>query len=36
MPRHAIFSMSIIGHAVAWICNLDHVRETIPFARTYP
>jgi asparaginyl-tRNA synthetase len=19
---------------VAWICSLDHVRETIPFART--
>jgi asparaginyl-tRNA synthetase len=19
---------------VAWICGLDHVRETIPFART--
>ena len=23
-----------IERAVAWICGLDHVRETIPFART--
>jgi asparaginyl-tRNA synthetase len=23
-----------IERAVAWICALDHVRETIPFART--
>jgi asparaginyl-tRNA synthetase len=34
MPRHAVFSMSIIEQAVACICNLDHVRETIPHART--
>jgi asparaginyl-tRNA synthetase len=23
-----------IERAVAWICGLDHERETIPFART--
>jgi aspartyl/asparaginyl-tRNA synthetase len=23
-----------IERVVAWICGLDHVRETIPFART--
>jgi asparaginyl-tRNA synthetase len=34
MPRHAIFSMTIIKRAAAWICGLDHVCETIPFART--
>jgi asparaginyl-tRNA synthetase len=34
MPRHAIFSMSVIERAVAWIWNLDRVRGTIPFART--
>src|SRR6476469_9044874 len=30
---HAGFSMGI-ERAVAWICGLEHVRETIPFART--
>ena len=30
---HAGFGMGI-ERAVAWICGLDHVRETIPFART--
>jgi asparaginyl-tRNA synthetase len=30
---HAGFGMGI-ERAVAWICALDHVRETIPFART--
>ena len=30
---HAGFGMGI-ERAVAWVCNLDHVRETIPFART--
>jgi asparaginyl-tRNA synthetase len=30
---HAGFGMGI-ERAVAWICKLDHVRETIPFART--
>ncbi|WP_263367052.1 asparagine--tRNA ligase [Edaphobacter bradus] len=30
---HAGFGMGI-ERAVAWICSLDHVRETIPFART--
>jgi asparaginyl-tRNA synthetase len=34
MPRHAVFSMGIIERAVACLCGLDHVRETIPFART--
>src|ERR1700741_4309895 len=29
---HAGFGMGI-ERAVAWICGLDHVRETIPFAR---
>src|SRR3984885_9487573 len=31
--RHSGFGMGI-ERAVAWICGLDHVRETIPFART--
>jgi len=30
---HAGFGMGI-ERLVAWICGLDHVRETIPFART--
>src|SRR6201987_5995430 len=30
---HSGFGMGI-GRAVAWICGLEHVRETIPFART--
>jgi asparaginyl-tRNA synthetase len=30
---HAGFGMGI-ERAVAWVCGLDHVRETIPFART--
>jgi asparaginyl-tRNA synthetase len=30
---HAGFGMGI-ERLVAWICQLDHVRETIPFART--
>src|SRR6201989_1358760 len=30
---HSGFGMGI-ERAVAWICRLDHVRETIPFART--
>ena len=30
---HAGFGMGI-ERAVAWICGLDHLRETIPFART--
>jgi len=30
---HAGFGMGI-ERLVAWVCNLDHVRETIPFART--
>jgi len=30
---HAGFGMGL-ERVVAWICNLDHVRETIPFART--
>jgi asparaginyl-tRNA synthetase len=30
---HAGFGMGI-ERIVAWICNLDHVRETIPFPRT--
>src|SRR6478735_4615576 len=30
---HAGFGMGI-ERAVAWICGLEHVRETIPFART--
>ena len=30
---HSGFGMGI-ERAVAWICNLDHVRETIPFPRT--
>ena len=30
---HAGFGMGI-ERVVAWVCNLDHVRETIPFART--
>jgi asparaginyl-tRNA synthetase len=30
---HSGFGMGI-ERAVAWICALDHVRETIPFART--
>ncbi|MDP9038128.1 MAG: asparagine--tRNA ligase [Acidobacteriota bacterium] len=30
---HSGFGMGI-ERLVAWICNLDHVRETIPFART--
>ena len=30
---HGGFGMGI-GRAVAWICGLEHVRETIPFART--
>jgi asparaginyl-tRNA synthetase len=34
MPRHAVFSMSIIKRAATCIFGLDHVRETIPFART--
>jgi asparaginyl-tRNA synthetase len=29
---HAGFGMGI-ERAVAWICGLDHVRETIPFPR---
>jgi asparaginyl-tRNA synthetase len=31
--QHAGFGMGI-ERCVAWICGLDHVRETIPFART--
>ncbi len=31
--QHAGFGMGI-ERAIAWICGLDHVRETIPFART--
>jgi hypothetical protein len=34
MPHHAVFSMCIIKRAVARICGLDHVCETIPVART--
>jgi asparaginyl-tRNA synthetase len=34
MPSRAVFSMSIIERAVAWICGLDQVRETILFTRT--
>ncbi len=30
---HAGFGMGI-ERAVAWICGLEHVRETIPFPRT--
>ena len=30
---HSGFGMGV-ERAVAWICGLDHVRETIPFART--
>jgi len=30
---HSGFGMGI-ERIVAWICGLDHVRETIPFART--
>ena len=30
---HAGFGMGL-ERAVAWICGLEHVRETIPFART--
>ncbi|MBB6146919.1 asparaginyl-tRNA synthetase [Silvibacterium bohemicum] len=30
---HSGFGMGI-ERAVAWVCGLDHVRETIPFART--
>jgi asparaginyl-tRNA synthetase len=30
---HAGFGMGI-ERVVAWVCGLDHVRETIPFART--
>jgi asparaginyl-tRNA synthetase len=30
---HAGFGMGI-ERVVAWLCGLDHVRETIPFART--
>lgn len=30
---HAGFGMGI-ERVVGWLCNLDHVRETIPFART--
>jgi asparaginyl-tRNA synthetase len=30
---HSGFGMGI-ERAIAWICGLDHVRETIPFART--
>jgi asparaginyl-tRNA synthetase len=30
---HGGFGMGI-ERAVAWICGLEHVRETIPFART--
>jgi asparaginyl-tRNA synthetase len=30
---HAGFGMGI-ERAVAWVCGLEHVRETIPFART--
>ena len=29
---HSGFGMGI-ERAVAWICGLEHVRETIPFAR---
>jgi asparaginyl-tRNA synthetase len=31
--QHCGFGMGI-ERVVAWICGLDHVRETIPFART--
>ena len=31
--QHAGFGMGV-ERAVAWICGLDHVRETIPFPRT--
>jgi asparaginyl-tRNA synthetase len=31
--QHCGFGMGI-ERVVAWICSLDHVRETIPFART--
>jgi asparaginyl-tRNA synthetase len=30
---HSSFGMGI-ERVVAWICGFDHVRETIPFART--
>jgi asparaginyl-tRNA synthetase len=30
---HAGFGMGI-ERVVAWVCGLEHVRETIPFART--
>ena len=30
---HSGFGMGL-ERVVAWICKLDHVRETIPFART--
>jgi asparaginyl-tRNA synthetase len=30
---HSGFGMGI-ERCVAWICGLEHVRETIPFART--
>ena len=30
---HGGFGMGI-ERVVAWICGLEHVRETIPFART--
>ena len=30
---HSGFGMGI-ERVVAWLCGLDHVRETIPFART--
>jgi asparaginyl-tRNA synthetase len=30
---HSGFGMGI-ERVVAWVCGLDHVRETIPFART--
>jgi asparaginyl-tRNA synthetase len=30
---HSGFGMGI-ERAVAWVCGLEHVRETIPFART--
>jgi asparaginyl-tRNA synthetase len=30
---HAGFGMGI-ERVVAWVCSLEHVRETIPFART--
>jgi len=32
IAKHAGFGMGI-ERAVAWICGIEHVRETIPFPR---